>query len=194
MSEKSIILASSSPYRRELLERLALPFECASPDIDETALPDEPPGVLVERLAETKARAVADRYPRALIIGSDQVAVLGDRVLGKPGSPERAVEQLDQCSGRTVTFYTGLCLLDTEKNVQQTGCVLFDVRFRSLNNEQIRRYLEHDQPYNSAGSFKAEGLGITLFESMHGEDPTALIGLPLIRLTTMLNEAGVDVP
>jgi MAF protein len=194
MTTTPLILASSSPYRRELLSRLALPFECRSPDIDESARPDEAPGALVERLAEAKARALAAEFPRALIIGSDQVAVLGDHIMGKPGTHDNAVEQLARCSGRTVTFYTGLCLLDTGDETVQRDCILFEVRFRTLNNAQIRRYLAHDKPYNSAGSFKAEGLGVSLFESMHGEDPTALIGLPLIRLTAMLNEAGVEIP
>ena len=191
--QRPLILASSSPYRRELLDRLGLDYSTVSPDIDESALPGETPAVLVERLAEQKARAVGESHP-GLIIGSDQVATVDDEILGKPGNHERAVAQLTRLSGRQVTFHTGLCLLDTVHHEAQVDVVPFTVQFRSLDAGQIERYLRTEQPYNCAGSFKSEGLGITLFEKMSGDDPTALIGLPLIRLTGMLGNAGVDLP
>jgi MAF protein len=190
---RRIILASTSPFRKELLTRLGLSFETASPDVDETRRENESAMALVRRLSEAKARAIGASQP-GLVIGSDQVATLGDMVLGKPGSHERAVEQLRQLSGHAVTFQTGLCLLDSENNTQQLDVVPFTVHFRKLDEAQIERYLRHDQPYNCAGSFKSEGLGITLFERMEGDDPSALIGLPLIRLTAMLENAGVVLP
>ncbi|MCU0935248.1 MAG: Maf family nucleotide pyrophosphatase [Gammaproteobacteria bacterium] len=190
---REIVLASTSPYRRELLVRLGLPFRVVSPSIDESARPGETPAALVRRLAEEKARAVAGAYPGALIVGSDQVAVLDGEVLGKPGTPERAVQQLGRASGRRVEFLTGLCLLDAGSGAAQVDVVPYAVVFRPLGAEQVRRYLEREQPYDAAGSFKSEGLGIALFERMEGEDPTALVGLPLIRLTEMLATAGVDV-
>lgn len=189
-----LILASSSPYRRQLLERLALPFETRSPDIDETPMEGESPRALVQRLAREKARAVAAGFDDALVIGSDQVAVLQGKILGKPGSHENALAQLRRCSGRAVMFQTGLCLIDTASGVEQLECVPFEVRFRALSEPQIERYLQQEKPYDSAGSFKSEGLGIALFESMYGDDPTALVGLPLIRLTRMLDNAGVELP
>lgn len=191
--QRPLILASSSPYRRELLDRLGLDYSTVSPDIDESARPGETPAALVERLAEQKARAVGESHP-GLIIGSDQVATVDDEILGKPGNHERAVAQLTRLSGRQVTFHTGVCLLDTEHHEAQVDVVPFRVQFRSLGAGQIERYLRTEQPYNCAGSFKSEGLGITLFEKMSGDDPTALIGLPLIRLTGMLGNAGVDLP
>ena len=191
--QRPLILASSSPYRRELLDRLGLDYSTVSPDIDESALPGETPAALVERLAEQKARAVGESHP-GLIIGSDQVATVDDEILGKPGNHERAVAQLARLSGRQVTFHTGLCLLDTVHHEAQVDVVPFTVQFRSLSAGQIERYLRTEQPYNCAGSFKSEGLGITLFEKMLGEDPTALIGLPLIRLTTMLENAQIQLP
>lgn len=193
-AQKAIILASSSPYRRELLERFGLPFIAESPDIDESPHSEESPRELVMRLAESKARALAQRYPAALIIGSDQVAVLGDRILGKPGNRENAIAQLSQCNGKRLVFHTGLCLLDAATGKAQVDDVLFEVKFRTLTAGQIERYVDADQPYHSAGSFKAESLGITLFEYLHGDDPNALIGLPLIRLTQMLANTGVDLP
>lgn len=190
-----LILASSSPFRRELLERLGLPFTCLSPDIDETPRAGEAPEALVQRLALEKARAVAARHPEALVIGSDQVAVAPDgSVLGKPGSAERAVAQLKAVQGRSVLFLTGLCLLDGRRGEHQLCCEPFRVHFRALDEERLRRYVEREQPLNCAGSFKSEGLGITLFERLEGDDPTALIGLPLIRLTTFLAAAGVRLP
>ena len=192
-SNRVLILASSSPYRAELLDRLGLDYTTASPDIDESALPGERPDTLVERLAELKARAVGEHHP-GLIIGSDQVATIDGDILGKPGNHGNAVEQLTRLSGKRVTFHTGLCLLDTTRHELQADVVPFTVQFRRLSPEQIERYLRAEQPYNCAGSFKSEGLGITLFEKMSGEDPTALIGLPLIRLTTMLGNAGILLP
>jgi MAF protein len=188
-----IILASSSPYRKELLGRLGLDFTTVSPDIDETAQPGEQPEALVERLAEHKARAAGETH-NGLIIGSDQVATVDDEILGKPGSHYNAVAQLTQLSGKHVIFHTGLCLLDTRHHELQLDVVPFKVKFRELTGEQIERYLQAEQPYDCAGSFKSEGLGITLFEKMLGDDPTALIGLPLIRLTAMLGNAGVVLP
>ena len=188
-----ITLASTSPFRRELLERLGIEFDTAAPDVDETPLEAESPEALVRRLSEDKARAVAATHP-GLIIGSDQVATSGDDILGKPGTHERAMEQLRDLSGKRVTFYTGLCLLNSDTDEVQLEVVPFIVQFRELSDDQIERYLQHDQPYNCAGSFKSEGLGITLFERMDGEDPSALIGLPLIRLTAMLAQAGVVLP
>jgi septum formation protein len=189
----TLVLASTSPYRRELLQRLGLPFTTAAPDVDESALPGETPAALVQRLAECKARAVG-RHRAGLIIGSDQVASTGSDLLGKPGTHERAVAQLQSLSGKTVTFHTGLCLLDTAKDTLQLDEVPFSVEFRKLTAAQIERYLRREQPYNCAGSFKSEALGITLFARMRGDDPTALIGLPLIRLTDMLAAAGVTLP
>jgi septum formation protein len=188
-----IVLASTSPFRRELLSRLALPFETAAPDIDESRHPHEPPLDMVRRLSEAKARAGAPAH-NALVIGSDQVATVGDEVLGKPGTHERAVAQLRHLSGRSISFLTGLCLLNTATDETQVDVIPFRVHFRTLDDEQIERYLRHDQPYNCAGSFKSEGLGITLFERMEGDDPTALVGLPLIRLTDMLARAGLSLP
>lgn len=188
-----LLLASSSPYRRQLLARLGLPFEHRSPDIDETPRPGEAPHALACRLAESKANALHDpEQPDRLIIGSDQVASLGDQLLGKPGNHERAVAQLSAASGQTVTFYTGLCLHDSRTNQSQTRCDTIVVKFRELTPAQIDLYLKIEQPYDCAGSFKAEGLGIRLFESLSGSDPNTLIGLPLIALCDLLIEAGLD--
>jgi MAF protein len=188
-----LVLASTSPFRRELLERLGLPFATASPDVDESARPGEAAEQLVLRLAEAKARAVADAYPDALIIGSDQVAELGGAVLGKPGNRERAIEQLSRASGQTVVFRTGLCLLRAADGHVQRACEPFEVHFRTLTRAQIAAYVDREQPFGCAGSFKAEGLGIALFERLEGADPNALIGLPLIRLVDMLAAERVDV-
>jgi septum formation protein len=187
-----LVLASTSPYRRSLLARLGLPFETATPRTDETPLPDEAPESLVTRLAEAKARAIAADYPGALIVGSDQVAVLDGSILGKPGHHAGAVAQLSAARGRQVQFLTGLCLLDTRNNRSRCCAVPFDVVFRQLTDEQIEHYLRHEQPYDCAGSFKSEGLGIALFERLEGDDPNALMGLPLIALTKMLASAGID--
>lgn len=190
----TLVLGSSSPFRRELLGRLGLAFECHSPDIDESARPGEAPRELVARLSEAKARAVAETWPQALIIGSDQVAVVDDEILGKPGGHERAREQLARLSGRTVTFLTGLCLYNSASDRVQLEVIPYQVDFRSLTPDQIERYLEREQPYNCAGSFRSEALGITLFQRMQGDDPNALVGLPLIRLVDMLAEEGVVLP
>lgn len=192
--ELTLVLGSSSPFRRELLERLGLPFECHSPDIDESARPGESPRDLVARLSEAKARAVAAVWPQALIIGSDQVAVVDEEILGKPGSHERAREQLARLSGREVTFLTGLALYNSKLDRVQLDVVPYSVEFRDLGAEQIERYLEKEQPYNCAGSFRSEALGVTLFRRMQGDDPNALVGLPLIRLVDMLAEEGVGLP
>lgn len=190
---KALVLASTSIYRKELLARLGLHFVCVAPDVDETALPGETPRQLVRRLAELKARAVAARHPGALIIGSDQVAVIDERILGKPGDHARAAQQLRLCSGKRLDFLTGVCLLNTATGEAQVDVVGFAIVFRRLSDEQIEDYLRREQPYHCAGSFKSEGLGIALCERFEGDDPTALIGLPLIRLTRMLGEEGVNV-
>lgn len=190
---KQIVLGSTSPFRREILGKLGLPFKCAAPDIDESPLNDETPSQLVARLAEHKARAVAPDHPNSLIIGSDQVAVLNGEILGKPGNHSRAAEQLGRLAGKTVTFLTALCLYNSENSQAQTEVIPFVVHFRPLTTSQIENYLQKEQPYNCAGSFKSEGLGITLFEKLEGDDPNTLIGLPLIRLTRMLENEGVTV-
>lgn len=190
---RKLILASSSPYRKELLSRLGLPFSTLSPDVDETPLPGEPPEHLVARLAVAKAQAVADRHPHALVIGSDQVAVHRGSIVGKPGNHDRAVAQLRAASGQSVTLHTGLALVDADSGRTQSEVVPFRVVFRKLNDDQIERYLRKEQPYNCAGSVKSEGLGIALLERFEGEDPNTLIGLPLIRLVAMLEKEGVDV-
>jgi len=188
-----IVLASSSPYRKELLERLQLEFECYSPEIDETAYANETSSELVKRLSAEKAQAVATHYPQAIIIGSDQVAACGDKILGKPGNFEKAAEQLRLISNKKVTFHTGLSVFNSETNHIQTEEVLFDVSFRELNEEMIKNYLNKEPAFNCAGAFKSESLGITLTKSMSGNDPTALIGLPLIRLTHLLENAGIKI-
>ena len=189
-----LVLASSSPYRRELLGRLRLPFSWSAPDIDENPLHGENASDLVRRLASNKAAALAGTHPRHLIIGSDQVAVLGTQVLGKPHTFERAHAQLLAASGQSVTFLTGLALLDSASGHCQVDCIPFTVHFRTLDPAQITRYLKAEQPYDCAGSFKAEGLGISLFRSTEGTDANSLIGLPLIRLVDMLHAAGIEIP
>ena len=192
MSE--LVLASTSPFRKALLEKLELAFTTRSPEVDESRLDGETPEQLVYRLSEAKARAVAAECSAdALIIGSDQVAVIDDTILGKPGNHEKAVQQLNDASGRAVTFLTGLCLLNSATGMAQTEVIPFTVHFRALTNEQIENYLRKEQPYNCAGSFKSEGLGISLFERLEGDDPNTLIGLPLIRLVRMLENEGVRV-
>lgn len=187
-----LVLASSSRYRRALLERLRLPFACASPDVDETPLPGEPVDALVARLALAKARAPAPRFPDALIIGSDQACAIDGRILGKPGDAAPARAQLRACSGRRVTFHTGLVLYDTRNDTWQHAVDTFAVQFRDLMDDEIARYVELEQPFDCAGSFKVEGLGIALFDALDGSDYNSLIGLPLIRLCDMLRAAGVD--
>ncbi len=188
-----LILASTSPYRRELLQRLGIAFECIAPDTDETPLPGETPQQLVARLAQAKAQAVAALNKDALIIGSDQMAVCGDLVLGKPGNHARAAAQLTSLSEQRVSFLTGLCLLNSATGHAQVEVVPFHVVFRTLAPSMIENYLQREHPYNCAGSFKSEGLGSALFERLEGDDPSALIGLPLIRLTRMLENEGVPV-
>lgn len=192
-SSRQVVLASTSKYRRALLERLALPFDCASPDVDESPRPGEAPAATAGRLAEAKARAVANRFPEALIIGSDQVASCEGERLDKPGTHENAARQLARMSGRTASFDTGLALLDARSGRVQVRVVPCRVTFRRLTPERIERYLRLEQPYDCAGSAKAESLGIALIARMDTEDPTSLIGLPLIALTDMLREAGADV-
>ena len=188
-----LLLASTSPYRRELLARLCLPFETVSPEVDEAAGADEAPADLVRRLSQAKARAGARRQPASLVIGSDQVAVIGDEILGKPDTHAAAHAQLSRLSGEVVTFLTGLALYNDASGRMQSDVVPFRVHFRTLTASQIEHYLEREQPYDCAGSFKSEGLGIALFERMEGDDPTALIGLPLIRLVKMLEKEGLAV-
>jgi len=194
MSIARIILASSSPYRRDLFQRLGLPFSTASPDCDETVEPDEPPATLVERLAHAKAECIATTADDTIVIGSDQVAAVADSILTKPGTHERAVEQLRCCSGRTVVFHTGLCVIDTRSPATYTERVEYRIEFRSLQDDEIERYLQWETPYDCAGSIRSEGYAITLFERMIGDDPTALVGLPLIRLTQLLRHCGVALP
>ncbi len=188
-----LVLASTSAYRRALLARLGLPFTAVAPDVDESRHAGESGPSLVVRLAEAKARAVAPGYPGALIIGSDQVAVLEDRVLGKPGNRERAIEQLTLAAGKAVAFYTGLCLLNAATGRARTLCEPFQVGFRRLSQAQIAGYVDRERPFDCAGGFKSEGLGIALFERLEGSDPNALIGLPLIHLVELLASEGVDV-
>ena len=189
-----LVLASSSPYRRELLSRLRLPFTWAAPALDETRQPDERAHDLVRRLAEQKARALARQYPAHLLIGSDQVAVLDGEILGKPHDLPRAQAQLMAASGRSVSFLTGLALLNSASGHCQVDVVPFTVHFRELDAPRITRYLEAEQPFDCAGSFKAEGLGVSLFRATEGPDATSLIGLPLIRLVDMLLAEGFDIP
>jgi MAF protein len=189
---RCLVLASTSPYRKALLERLQMPFVTHSPDVDESPLPGEAPEALVKRLSYDKAKAVAAHYPQAVIIGSDQVATLKGNIIGKPGNHENAKAQLQTASGKTVTFLTGLTVLDTTNGNAETTIDHFEVTFRTLSGDQIDAYLYKEQPYDCAGSFKSEGLGITLFEEMKGKDPTSLIGLPLITLTHLLNNAGIN--
>lgn len=191
---QQIVLASSSAYRKALIARLGLDCRVAAPDIDECALPDEAPAATALRLAQAKARRIAEREPAALIIGSDQVAVMDNQQIGKPGTHAAAVLQLQTMSGKTVVFHTALCLLNSETNAVQLANVPTTVRFRKLNAAQIERYLQQDQPYDCAGSAKIEALGITLVEQVESDDPTALIGLPLIALVTMLQKEGIRIP
>lgn len=190
---RPLVLASTSPYRRALLERLGYPFLTASPGLAEVPEEGESAARMVIRLAEAKARALASRYPGAVIIGSDQMAVLDGVAFGKPGTPERAERQLREASGRRVDFLTGLCVLDAASGAAATACEPYSVHFRALSEAEISNYVRRERPHDCAGSFKSEGLGIALFERMEGSDPTALIGLPLIRLTHLLRRFGIDV-
>jgi len=189
-----LVLASTSPFRRELLSRLQIPFETVAPETDETALPGEDPPATAERLALTKAQAVAERFPDALIIGSDQVAYCGKQCYGKPGTRQNAIAQLQTMRGKEVLFHTGLCLLNAATGRAQVRGVTTEVRFRDFSDAEIERYLDHEDALNCAGSAKSEGLGIALLEYLRGDDPNALVGLPLIALCEMLRAEGVPLP
>ncbi|OZY58061.1 septum formation inhibitor Maf [Pseudomonas lundensis] len=189
-----LLLASSSVYRRQLLDRLRLPYTCSSPDIDEAHRPEESATELVRRLSLQKAQALASSHPEHLIIGSDQVAVLNGKIIGKPHTFDNARQQLLNASGASVSFLTGLTLLNSQTGNYQTDCVPFTVHMRSLSTQQIERYLRAEQPYDCAGSFKAEGLGVSLFQRTEGDDATSLVGLPLISLVNMLINEGISIP
>jgi septum formation protein len=190
-ASRALVLGSTSRYRRELLSRLNVPFEVAAPDVDETPLLGEAPAALAQRLALAKAQAVAAKFPQAVVIGSDQVADLHGQPLGKPGSHARAVEQLRMMRGQTVIFQTALAVVCVETGFVQQDIAAVRVVFRDLSNEEIENYLRIEQPYDCAGSAKSEGLGIALLERIDNDDPTALIGLPLIRTARMIRAAGV---
>ncbi len=189
-----LVLASTSAYRRELLARLQIPFEIATPDVDESTLAGESPVGTAERLAEAKARAVGACFPNALIIGSDQVAYNANGRFGKPGTRDKAAEQLRAMSGSSIIFHTGLCLLNTATGTVQLRGIPVEVGFRTLSEAEILRYLDREDALNCAGSAKSEGLGISLMRYFHGDDPNALIGLPLIALCDMLRAEGVELP
>ncbi|RKZ82722.1 MAG: septum formation inhibitor Maf [Gammaproteobacteria bacterium] len=190
---QQLILGSSSPFRAELLAKLGLPFTTASPDIDESPLENEQAEQLVKRLSEQKARAIGQHYTNALIIGSDQVAILDGQILGKPDNHINAVKQLTTASGKTVLFLTGLALLNSKTGQIQSLVEPFEVSFKTLSVAQIEFYLQQEQPYQCAGSFKSEGFGISLFYKLRGDDPNSLIGLPLIRLIELLKAEGIDI-
>lgn len=190
-TSRSVVLGSTSRYRRELLERLRIPFTVSAPGVDETPLPGEAPQALARRLALAKARAVAALHPDAVVIGSDQVADLAGQPLGKPGEHARAVQQLRQMRGQTVVFQTALAVVCLASGYEQVDLAEVRVVFRDLSDAEIEAYLQAEQPYDCAGSAKSEGLGIALLESIDNDDPTALIGLPLIRTARMLRQAGV---
>ncbi len=192
MDRPALILGSTSRYRRELLQRLHVPFETAAPQVDETPQTGEAPAALALRLALAKARAVAALHPRAVVIGSDQVADLDGAPIGKPGSHERAAEQLRRMSGRTVVFHTALAVVHAATGHAEVDSAPVRVRFRELNEAEIERYLRIDEPYDCAGSAKCESLGVALLDSIDSDDPTALVGLPLIRTCAMLRRAGFD--
>jgi len=193
LSSQPLILASTSIYRSQLLSTLQIPFQTTAPDVDETPLPGESAEQTSLRLSREKAQAVADRFPDALIIGSDQVALLDGQQLGKPLNHDNAVKQLRSMRGKTVIFYTALSLFNAASGEMQTDVAITRVGFRDLSDEQIERYLLKEQPYHCAGSAKSEGLGIALIASIEGDDPNALIGLPLIRLVGMLQKQGVTI-
>ena len=193
MNTLQLVLASTSIYRSELLSRLGMPFQTASPDVDETPLPGESAKQTSLRLSRIKAQAVTAKFPNALIIGSDQVALLDEAQLGKPLTHENAVKQLRAMRGRTVTFYTALSLFNSQSGNIQTEVAVNHVTYRQLSDEQIERYLRKEQPYHCAGSAKSEGLGVALISKLEGDDPNALIGLPLIHLVSMLQKEGVEI-
>jgi septum formation protein len=191
-AQPALILASTSRYRRELLQRLRLPFEVHSPEVDEAARPGETPAALALRLALEKAQAVARRFPAAVVIGSDQVADLDGTPIGKPGTHERAVEQLRTMRGHSVVFQTAVAVVRADTGYSGTALVPVTVRFRRLSDAEIARYLRLEQPYDCAGSAKSETLGIALLDAIESNDPTALVGLPLIKTCDLLREAGLD--
>jgi septum formation protein len=192
--QRPLVLGSTSRYRRELLARLNIAFDVAAPAVDETPLPSETPRALALRLALAKARAVALQHPGAVVIGSDQVADLAGQPLGKPGSHERAVQQLRQMRGQTVIFQTAVAVACGATGFEQMDLAAVEVKFRDLADDEIERYLRAEQPYDCAGSAKSEGLGISLLDAIHSDDPTALVGLPLIRTCRMLRAAGLVLP
>ena len=192
--QRPLVLGSTSRYRRELLARLNVAFDVAAPDVDEPPQPSEAPRALALRLALAKARAVARQHPAALVIGSDQVADLAGQPLGKPGSHERAVQQLRQMRGQTVIFQTAVAVVCAATGFEQVDLARVEVKFRPLSDDEIEHYLQAEQPYDCAGSAKSEGLGIALLDAIHSDDPTALIGLPLIRTCRMLRAAGLVLP
>ena len=191
-SQRKLILGSTSRYRRELLARLRLPFSIAAPEVDESALPGEAPAALAQRLALAKARAVAQRHPQAIVIGSDQVADLHGQALGKPGNHARATAQLEQMRGQVVLFQTAIAVVCQESGFCQQALAVVRVHYRDLSAREIENYVLAEQPYDCAGSAKSEGLGIALLQSIESDDPTALIGLPLIRTASLLRAAGLD--
>ena len=194
MPQLPLVLASSSPYRKGLLARLNIPFTCENPDINETGKTGESAQELVRRLANQKARRIAEKYPAAIIIGADQVVTAGQEILSKPGNHATAIKQLQKLGGKTVIFHTGLCVLNSASHNLQVDCIPVRVRFRVLDTDEINRYLLAEKPYDCAGSFKSEGYGITLLDDIEGHDMTALIGLPMIRLCEMLREEKFLLP
>ena len=192
IAQRALILGSTSRYRRELLERLRVPFDVVSPDVDETPLTGEAPHALATRLALAKAKAVAALHPSAVVIGSDQVADLNGEPLGKPGTHERAVLQLQRMRGQTVVFQTAVSVVCLDSQFEQTELAQIKVRFRDLSDAEIEAYLRAEEPYDCAGSAKSEGLGIALLDAIDNDDPTALIGLPMIRTARLLRAAGID--
>ena len=192
MPIRPIILASTSRYRRELMSRLRLPFDIVAPDVDESPLPGEAPLAMALRLALAKAQAVAHLHPQAVVIGSDQVCDLDGLALGKPGNHARATAQLQQLRGRSVQFHTAVAVVCTETGYQAEDLASVQVRFRTLSDDEIETYLRLDEPYDCAGSGRCEGLGITLMDAIDSDDPTALVGLPLIRTARLLRGAGID--
>ncbi len=192
LANRKLILGSTSVYRRELLERLRIPFSVESPHVDESPLPGELPATLACRLALAKAQAVAERFPDAVVIGSDQVADLDGVALGKPGTHARAVRQLRQMSGQMVIFQTAVAVVCKQSGFSQESLALVKVKFRELSDAEIENYLQAEQPYDCAGSAKSEGLGIALLERIDNDDPTALVGLPLIRTAALLRAAGIE--
>lgn len=193
-SSPRLVLASTSQYRRQLLERFGQRFTVAAPDVDETALPGEMPVDLVARLARAKAEAVAHRHPNSIVIGSDQVALFGREIIGKPGNPERCIEQLKAFSGQRLSFHTAVHVIQSQSGSNEGHLDVTTVHFRKLSDDEIERYVARERPVNCAGGFKAEALGISLFERIDSQDPTALIGLPLIWLSAALRRAGMQLP